>query len=172
MIDQETLNIFDKLYNETYKDILKYVVCNCSNMEDVKDIIQDIYVAILKKISKINEKNYKSYILGIARNKVRDYYRFKYRVKTIKLENIEIKSDVDIETFVLISDDIDKIWNFLKSKNVIIFKIFYLYYYCDTSLKNISLMLNISQSNVKNYLYRTLKQLNTYLKKGSGDDVK
>ena len=49
MIDQETLNIFDKLYNKTYKDILKYVVCNCSNTEDVKDIIQDIYVAILKK---------------------------------------------------------------------------------------------------------------------------
>lgn len=165
MVDQGTLKIFDKIYNETYKDTLKYVVCNCSNMEDVKDIIQDIYMAVLKKIHKINEENYKSYIFGIARNKVKDYYRFKYRFKTIKLENFDIKSDTDIENIVLVNEDIDKIWNFLKSKNVIIFKIFYLYYYCDMSLNDISLMLNIGQSNVKNHLYRTLKQLNIYLKK-------
>ena len=26
MIDQETLNKFDKLYNESYKNVLKYVI--------------------------------------------------------------------------------------------------------------------------------------------------
>ena len=54
MIDQETLNKFDKLYNESYKNILKYVICNCSNVEDVEDIVQNVYVDLLKKINKIN----------------------------------------------------------------------------------------------------------------------
>lgn len=32
MVDQETLNTFDKLYYDTYQDVLKYIVINCSNI--------------------------------------------------------------------------------------------------------------------------------------------
>ena len=65
MIDQETLNKFDKLYNESYKNILKYVICNCSNVEDVEDIVQNVYVDLLKKINKINIDNGNAYVMGI-----------------------------------------------------------------------------------------------------------
>ena len=65
MIDQETLNKFDKLYNESYKNILKYVICNCSNVEDVEDIAQNVYVDLLKKINKINIDNGNAYVMGI-----------------------------------------------------------------------------------------------------------
>ena len=58
--------------------------------------------------------------------------------------------------------NIDEIWNYLKSKSVIISKIFYLHYYLDLTIKEISLELKISESSVKNYLYRTLKELNTH----------
>ena len=44
MINQNTLKIFDDLYDKTYKIVLKYVVCNCSNAKDIKDIIQNIYI--------------------------------------------------------------------------------------------------------------------------------
>ena len=46
MTGQETLKKFERLYNETYTSVLKYVVCNCSNIEDVKDIMQNIYIAV------------------------------------------------------------------------------------------------------------------------------
>lgn len=65
MIDQETLNKFDKLYNESYKNILKYVICNYSNVEDVEDIVQNVYVDLLKKINKINIDNGYAYVMGI-----------------------------------------------------------------------------------------------------------
>ena len=65
MIDQETLNKFDKLYNESYKNILKYVICNYSNVEDVEDIVQNVYVDLLKKINKINIDNGNAYVMGI-----------------------------------------------------------------------------------------------------------
>ena len=65
MIDQETLNKFDKLYNESYKNVLKYGICNCSNMEDVKDIVQNVYVDLLKKINKLNIDNGNAYVMGI-----------------------------------------------------------------------------------------------------------
>ena len=42
MIDQKTLDEFSKIYDETYNDVLRYVVCKCSNISDVEDIIQNI----------------------------------------------------------------------------------------------------------------------------------
>lgn len=41
MIDQKILKKFDKLYDETYKDISRYVVCNCSNIDVVSSYIED-----------------------------------------------------------------------------------------------------------------------------------
>ena len=54
MINQNTLKIFDDLYDKTYRNILKYVVCNCSNTKKIKNIIQNIYIEILKKKKKGN----------------------------------------------------------------------------------------------------------------------
>ncbi len=173
MINQETLKEFDKLYNDTYQDIVKYVVCKCHNIDDVKDITQNIYLAILKKTN-LKDIN-KAYLLGIAKNKINEYYRFKYKQKIISLfsekekdiplENIP--SDFVLQDYIIKEQDLKTIWQFLKKKKVIIPKIFYLYYYSDLNLKQISELLNISESNVKNYLYRTLKELEKYLKERS-----
>ena len=54
MINQNTLKIFDDLYDKTYRNTLKYVVCNCSNAKDIKDIIQNIYIKILNKVQEGN----------------------------------------------------------------------------------------------------------------------
>ena len=61
MVDQETLSIFDKLYYDTYPEVLKYIVINCSNIEDVKDIIQNVYLEVLKKLN----NNMKKYLIGV-----------------------------------------------------------------------------------------------------------
>ena len=180
MIDQETLKEFDNLYNETYESILKYVVCNCENAEDVKDIVQNIYIELLKKIqNKVNFKNAKAYVFGIAKNKVNEYYRFKYKSKIISLfskkEELElidnIPSDFDTQENFIQKEDIDFVWNFLKKKKVIIFKIFYLYYYLGLSINEISTELNVSVSNVKHYLYRSLNELKNLMKNRSDENV-
>ena len=175
MIDQETLKTFDELYYATYVDVLKYVVINCSNMEDVKDITQNIYLDVLNKLKKNRDLISKSYIMGIAKNKVKDYYRFRYKNKIVSLfsniknqENIDLedtlKSDIDIENMIGKKEDINFVLKYLKKQNVIIFKIFYLYYYMELTIKEISKELDISESNVKNYLYRTIDKLNALMK--------
>ena len=165
MIDQETLKQFDLLYENTYFDVSKYVVCKCSKPDDVEDILQNIYLAVFKAIiGKINVT--KTYVLGIAKNKVNDYYRFKYKEKIISLfsnkddfETInEIQSDVDIESSLLDKYDTDFVWEYLKSKKVIIFKVFYLYFKLEMNIKETSKCLNLTESNVKHYLYRTIRR--------------
>ncbi len=179
MVDQETLNTFDKLYYDTYQDVLKYIVINCSNIDDVKDIIQNVYLDVLKKLGNKNIKLNKSYIIGIAKNKIKDYYRFNYKVKITSLfsgirdsKDINLvdtlDANIDIEKIIIEKQDINFIWRYLKKQKAVIAKIFFLYYYMDYNIKDISLELHINESNVKNYLYRTLNKLNS-LMKGKGE---
>ncbi len=180
MIDQKALNTFDKVYNESYSTVLKYVVCNCSNVEDIKDIVQNVYLELLKIFQKdpfFNKGN--AYIMGITKNKVNEYYRFNYKAKIIsifcKKEDFVlldiIPDNFDLQEEFIKKEDLKFVWDFLKKKKVIVFKIFYLYYYVDLSIKDISIELNISESNVKHYLYRTLKELNSIMKNGDDEDV-
>ena len=125
MIDQETLDTFDRLYYDTYQDVLKYVVVNCSNIEDVKDIVQNVYLEVLKKLDNKNIQMNKTYIIGIAKNKIKDYYRFNYKAKILSLfssikddkdNNLidTIANDINIEKIVIKNQDINFIWKYLK----------------------------------------------------------
>lgn len=165
MIDQKALKQFDLLYEDTYFDVSKYVVCKCSKSDDVEDILQNIYLAVFKAI--LNNVNItKNYVMGIAKNKVNDYYRFNYKEKIISLfsnkndvEIInEIQEDVNIESILIDKFDTDFVWKYLKGKKVIIFKVFYLYFKSEMSIKEISKCLNLTESNVKHYLYRTIRR--------------
>ena len=160
------LNEFNEVYNKTYDIVVKYVVCKCNNIDDVNDIIQDIYIALYKQLSKNNNiENINQYVIGIAKNKINKYYGLSYKIKNLftKTEINNLKNNINIEKNIVDKDNLEEIWKYLKNKDIIIFKIFYLYYVESLTIKEISKHLNINESNVKNYLYRTLKELkNTY----------
>jgi len=180
MIDQETLKTFDELYYESYNEVLKYVICNCSNIEDTKDIVQNVYLEVIKKIKKGTQIEItKQYIMGITKNKVKDYYRFNYKHKLLSLfsnkEDIDlldqVPSDYDLQDNFIKEADLKLVWEYLKKKKAIISKIFYLYYYENYEIKKIAKILDISESNVKNNLYRTLKELKVLLNIGGDENV-
>ena len=163
MIDYKTQDKFDKLYNETHRDILKYIVLNCYNLEDAKDILQSTYLEVYKKIDVVNDKKY---IVGIAKNKIKRFYRFKYKIKNMFLYNEEIStidnvsSDYNLEESIFMKYDVDLVWKLISKKPAVVSKVIYLYYYEGYTIKEISSILNISESNVKHYIYRTIKELN------------
>lgn len=163
--------LFNKLYKETFDDISKYVICSTPNINDVNDILQIIYMDIFKIINKDNyDLLNKSYIRAIAKNKINDYYRYNYKQKIVSLftnkDDIEdYKDNIDIEKSILEQYDQEKVWKYLK-KNQTITKIFYLYYSFGLTIPEIAHELKLSESNVKNYLYRTLKKLKKYMKEG------
>lgn len=163
MIDYKAQDKFDKLYNETHRDILKYIVLNCYNLEDAKDILQSTYLEVYKKIDVVNDKKY---IVGIAKNKIKRFYRFKYKIKNMFLYNEEIStidnvsSDYNLEESIFMKYDVDLVWKLISKKPAVVSKVIYLYYYEGYTIKEISSILNISESNVKHYIYRTINELN------------
>ena len=68
MIDQK--HAFTQLYEETYDDILKYIITHCSNIEDANEILQDTYLDFYRalKKGKIILDN-RSYLFAIAKKK-------------------------------------------------------------------------------------------------------
>ena len=83
MSTQKILKEFETIYKNTYSKILKYVICKCSNLDDVNDIIQETYIEFYKKLKenkKIQDKQ--AFIIGIAKNKIMKYInqKGKYRL--------------------------------------------------------------------------------------------
>lgn len=165
---------FEKVYNDTYNRTLKYIVIKCNNIEDVNDIMQDTYLELLNKIkrNKLEKvENIENYILGIASNIIKRHYTKKKKENIISYDDEEnsvellISDDFDLEENIITKDNIDKIWSYIKGKELIIIKIFYLYYGLGLKISEIARALEIGESNIKNKIYRTLKELKKYLGK-------
>lgn len=173
-----TRDTFEFLYNSTYRNVLKYTICHCRNLDDANDIVQDIYTELYQKtVNKkhINLDNAESYIIGIAKNKIKKHYSLA-KINYIGSENENLsqysENDIDIEKDLITKDNVMQVWNYLKNKSELTAKIFYLYYVIDVPIKEIAEELKITESNVKNHLYRTQKDLKERFKKGERHNVK
>ena len=171
MASQSNLYKFNDIYDKTYLDLLKYVIVKCHNINDTNDIIQETYLELWNIMSKkeLSDINIKSYLMGIANNKIKKHYTLLQKIKTISIfekndndiELIDLLEDkINIENLVIQKDNWITIWQFIKTKkNQDIPKVFYLYYRLELSIKEISKELKVSESYIKNLIYRTLKEL-------------
>lgn len=168
-----TKETFEILYNNTYKNILKYTICHCKNLDDANDIIQDVYTDLYKVIAKkkhINLNNAESYLIAIAKNKIKGHFSSLNFQCPIQLEDGSSwqisDNEIDIEEGLITKDNVLHIWNYLKNKSELTAKIFYLYYVMEIPIKTISFDLGLTESNIKNHLYRTQKELKRIFKEG------
>lgn len=160
---------FVKLYNETYDDVLKYVVSKCNNAHDVPDIIQKTYLNYYERVEKAgNVDKPVNYLFKIAKNEMNKYYRFKSMHKRDIPVFSKTEEDGEFDTLeaLLVQElpeytdvDVQEIWQYIKDRDALTFKIFVLYFYYDEKLSDIAKILNIGESAVKNRLYRTINQM-------------
>ena len=165
------MKLFFEKYDKTHLDLLKYVVIKCHNINETNDIIQEIYLELWNILNKkeLSDINIKSYLIGIANNKIKKHFTLLQRIKTISLfekneKDIEIiesvKDKLNISDLIIKEDYWDRIWNYIKNKkNQDIPKVFYLYYKLEMPIKEISNYLKVNESYIKNLIYRTLHEL-------------
>ncbi len=158
---------FENLYQTTYDSTLKFIVIKCSNIEDINEIVQDTYIELYRKLKKkdlnIDSKDKKSYVVGIAKNIIKRYYRkvsiLNNEISLNEFENMEINADIDIEDDFITQDNAKGVWEYIEKKDVMTAKIFYLYYILDYKIEDISKEMNLNISNVKARIYRNLKEM-------------
>ena len=175
MRKQSNAEDFDKIYKDTYKNTLKYIVLHCDNLDDVNDLLQDTYLETYKHFKKQKIESVSAYIIGVAKNILRKYYRFKKVSKNISISDYEIEtdinSDIDIEFQFITKDNVDKVWDYIKRKDMKIAKIFYCYYHLDMKISEIASIMELNESTTKSYIYRTLKELQKKFNKEDNSDA-
>lgn len=166
---------FEEIYKQTYNNVLKFIVVKCNNIDDINDVLQDTYIELFNKIKKekiINIENINSYIFGICNNILKRHYHRRKKENIISFynddesENEEIIGDnFDLEQDFITKENVAKVWQYVKNKDLITSKIFYLYFVLGLKISEISSELNTNESNIKNKIYRTLKDVKKFIEK-------
>ncbi len=158
---------FQLIYNDTYDDLLKYLVYRCSNYDDANDIAQETYADLYRQLGQREIDDARAYAMGIARNKLKRYYG----EQRLERERMSPCSIDDPAVAALISDGFDlagsvqrkitreEIWEYLHRKDTLTAEIFEQYYRGGWTIRQIAVRLRVGESTVKNRLYRTLKEL-------------
>ena len=171
MPENEQDKFFIKIYDETYNKLCKYVVLKCGNAVDVPDIVQNTYMLFYRTLTKKhNIEKPTEYLFKIAKNEINKFYAIKEkRLREIPVfsDNVDDGQATDMDLEALLSAEftadrnieISDIWNYIEQQDALTIKIFVLYFRFDEKITDISKELEISESNVKNRLYRTVKRL-------------
>ncbi|MDR1674774.1 MAG: sigma-70 family RNA polymerase sigma factor [Oscillospiraceae bacterium] len=170
---------FDEIYDSTNKYVLAYITAKCRSTADIGDVFQDAYLELYQVLCKRGADyitNEKAFVLKIAKRKLARYYSLLERLKIFVFMNAvngdgetadltEFEADSFLtEEFVVNKDLVEKAKQLINAKSEDIQKVFYLFYDVDLTIPEISKAMSISEQNVKNKLYRTLKELREILK--------
>ena len=180
MPDPVTASRFDEIYTSTSKCILAFITARCARTADINDIFQETYmelyrILLQRGIDYVTHE--KALVMRIAKRKLAKHYSLTERLKAfISLKKADGDDDIEIgefvaddfctEDFVINEIKLDEARRFIKSKPEDVRKVFYLMYDVGLTIPEIASMLSIKESNVKNKLYRTIKELRGMFQEG------
>ena len=69
-------NKIDEIYSHYYLDVYKFIICYSGNQNDSEDMTQEVFIRVLKNLSKYNySASLKIWIFSIAKHVAIDHYR-------------------------------------------------------------------------------------------------
>lgn len=142
---------FEKLLQENFVSLQRYVNYKISNKHDAEDIIQDVCLTATMKFGSLkNPSALKPWLIGIATHKCNDYYRKKAKDMNISLESLS-ESALCTGRFGITEQSIVRdILDILDDKEK---QILYLYFFKNLSQEDISRRLGIPIGTVKSRLH-------------------
>lgn len=153
-MEKEKISILVEKYSNM---VMRIAYQNCFNKSDSEDIVQEVFIRLLKNIHKLEEDYIKAWIIRVTINICKDYNKNFWYKKTEPLDNIEIEyfDKDEIEVFKVISK-LKPIY-----RNII-----YLYYYEGYKINEIAKILNLNENTVSSNLSRARKKLKGILEEG------
>ncbi len=157
-------NTIEGLMKEYQTNLFVTAFNICKNAEDAKDVVQDTFIAYMTSNQKFSDEGHiRAWLFRVAINKAKDFNKSFWKRNRMPLEDymetlpFETKEDSSLFEAVL---------NLPEKYRVVI----HLFYYEDMSIKEISGVMRISESNVKVRLSRGRKLLKNVLMEEWEDD--
>jgi RNA polymerase sigma-70 factor, ECF subfamily len=162
---------FESLYKEYKTIVYNYLLIKTKGDADVsKDILSETFCSLMENAGKIkNLDKMKNFLLLIANRRLNDFLRKKYRIEKYdkylkteeKMDDIMAENLHTKKQLLLVNMAIDDLKPLFKD-------ILKLKYIEEKSQKEISLLINKTESSVETLLVRARKQLRIKLKKIKG----
>jgi RNA polymerase sigma-70 factor (ECF subfamily) len=161
---------FETIYRDTFEAVSKNVYFQVAQAADAEDIVQEVYLRYYREVivkGKVVE-NPKAYLMAIAANQLKRYYRFKAR-RPIQLnvdeqevfENISDETDLNLE--VINRFTVEEILQEIKSLSVLDQKILTGHLRFEMTFAELASSLALSENTVKTRYYRMLRTLRQHL---------
>lgn len=170
-IERNELNI-GKIINEYSSFLYKVIKNNSYNLpdEDIEEIITDSFFVLWNNYKKMNlDDKISNYLVGVSKNilfnKLRKNRKQYINVNIEDYQNI-INTKDDVENLFEDQDRMKFIENIINNMDKESKEIFIYFYYEQRKIKEISKILNISESKVKTRLHRVRKKIKKELEKG------
>jgi RNA polymerase sigma-70 factor (ECF subfamily) len=159
---------------------LSYIASKCGNAADISDIAQETYMEVYEMLCKRGAAyawGAKALVMKIARQKLaRHYSRLARQKMSVPLHATdtdgsetplpELEADAEAfrtEDYVIDKMMLDDARQIIRQKPDDVKRVLYLFFDLDLTIAEIAKELSMSESNVKNKLYRTLKELRELL---------
>jgi len=160
---------FDQIYNETYDKTLAYILTKCGRKDVVEDILQEVYLELLKVLEQKKVHYIKSpeaFVLQLAKSKVYRYYSEQEQQKVCDyVEEPEESAVFDANRNTAWEDVLidqltaKEVMEYLAERDELTKEIFYQHFFENKTIKEIAKVQGVKEFTVKNRLYRTLKEL-------------
>ena len=157
---------FEMLVSEHRNAVERYVRYNIPSKADSDDVLQEVWLAAYRQFDKLlNKSSFKAWVIGIARHKVKDYFRS--RRETIDIDDLPeselVQSRYGLVEYSPVYETIDRLSQNDK-------QILRLYYYENMPQNEIAERLGIPLGTVKSRLNtarRNFKNAYPYPPKGA-----
>lgn len=155
---------YSRLYDAHIQLLYNYGYKLTTDMELLKDCIQDVFVKIYNKRKELDAvKNFKSYILISLKNKLLDEYRKRLHVSDAAVEDLDTPSSDNVETDYVAAETVrtnlvmvNRLMNYLSPRQR---KAIELYYIEERKYEDICDILEMNYQSVRNLIHRGMTKL-------------
>lgn len=154
-----TLNEYNICVDDYSDGIFRFILKNICDEDKAKDVVQDTYEKLWKKIENVNYEKVKSYLFTTAYHTMIDMIRKDKR--KVNLEQANVEDMLTTDTYSDLKEILDKAVDKLPEiqKSVILLRDYEGYSY-----NEIAEITGLNESQVKVYIYRARVFLKKHLK--------
>jgi RNA polymerase sigma-70 factor (ECF subfamily) len=169
---------FNRVYDDTYHEILRYVIIKTSRADQVDDIVQNIYSNFYARILKRGHADIRmpeAFIIRLTEKELARHYKRTAERKEFETElgddAMQLESDVPpFDVRLEGKEALETVRDIVRRLPLLSFKAFALFYYYDMSVASIAKQLAISEQNVKTRLWRARNAIKKELKGNCHDE--
>lgn len=148
---------YRRIAKKYLNDVYKAALSCCKNNADAEDAAQNAFLKLMKTDTEFtDDEHVKCWLIRVAVNECRSLWRSFGRKKVISIEELETEPSYD-------QNSAGELFSLLSALPQSYRAVIHLYYYEGYSVKEISEILNITETNAQTRLMRARKKLQKML---------